>query len=118
MKDIEKASLMSSPFPPCEVKERYFYLCQQFIFYNIKDISTQKTLLDQLLNYYDTCPEQLDCLYFIWINHQHISKTDFFDLKKKCSNDNTVACEEKNSSSNKCVFFSANLTSPKPSPMS
>jgi len=104
MKGIEKDFLMSSPFPPYEVNERYFYLCQQFIFLNITDEFTQKILLDQLLNYYETCPQDLETLYLIWINYQDISRKDLFDLKK-------------NSSSNKCVFYSANLTSPKPSPM-
>lgn len=104
MRGIERDFLMSSPFPPYEVKERYFYLCQQFIFLNITDTFTQKILLDQLLNYYETCPKDLETLYLIWIHHQDISRKDFFDLKKI-------------SSSKKCVFFSTKLTSPKPSPM-
>jgi hypothetical protein len=106
MKGIERDFLMSSPFPPYEVKERYFYLCQQFIFLNITDEFTQKILLDQLLNYYETCPQDLETLYLIWIHYQDISRKDFFHLKKKFSYDDTVAYEEKNSSSNKCVFFS------------
>lgn len=74
----------SSPMKNMEEKcppDTYFYLCQQFIHYNIKDKHLQKILIDQLKNYVFDFPQDLEFLYCMWIKAYPIDETDIFEIK-------------------------------------
>lgn len=79
--------------------ESYFYLCQQFIHYNIKDDILKKNLIFQLTNYVNDFPQDLGILYNIWVKTYPIEKTDIFDIKviskKKNEMDNTTSSPTK-----------------------
>lgn len=89
---------MSCIFPPHEKRERYFSLCQQFIYFNIKDVFVKNMLIQQLVNYYEDFPDDLEVLFLMWIRNQPVVITNLLDLKTKTY--------PVNKEPEPCVFFS------------